>query len=263
MRRVVQIRPAEGRKIFQAEARQLRLAPGEPVVVRTEEGVVLGEVLSAPELILDSRLPSNLREVMRVATPDDTKRDAENKKKEEEAFHICLKKIDNLKIPMRLIRVRCSFDSSRITFHFTAEGRVDFRQLVKDLASVFKTRIEMRQIGVRDEAKMLGGVGHCGRPLCCENFLKSFKPVSIHMAREQRLPLDLDKVSGLCGRLMCCLGFEYEMYKEMNKSLPKEGSIVQTKSGKGKVISVNAIKKRVKIELEDASTVEQAAGEIL
>ncbi len=260
MRRVIGIRLADTSRIFQAEVGQLAPAPGERVVVKTDGGeVMLGEALSSPELILENQLSSGLQKVMRIATEADVRKEAKSKEKEKEAFQICLRKINNLKIPMRLIQVKCSFDGSRITFYFTADERIDFRQLVKDLAGVFKTRIEMRQIGVRDEAKMLGGAGHCGRALCCKNFLKTFRPVSIHMAREQRLPLDLDKVSGLCGRLMCCLAFEYEMYKDINKTLPKEGSTVQTKSGKGKIISVNALKKKVIIELEDGSRIERIA----
>ena len=179
-----------------------------------------------------------------------------NKKKIKEVMDACSKKIHERHLAMKLIDAEFTFDRSKIMFYFTAEGRIDFRDLVKDLANVFKTRIELKQIGVRDEAKMLGGFGPCGRVLCCATFLKDFEPVTIKMAKEQNLPLNPTKISGLCGRLMCCLGYEYKTYKDLMKGMPKEGEIVKTEKGDGKVVSVNAIKRSVTAELQDGSQIE-------
>ncbi|MBI5124555.1 MAG: stage 0 sporulation protein, partial [Candidatus Omnitrophica bacterium] len=175
-----------------------------------------------------------------------------------EVMDTCSKKIRERHLAMKLIEAEFSFDRSKIMFYFTAEGRVDFRDLVKDLANAFKTRIELKQIGVRDEAKMLGGLGPCGRALCCATYLKDFDPVTMKMAKEQNLPLNPTKISGLCGRLMCCLGYEYKMYKELMKGLPRVGDTVKTEKGQGKIISINAIKRSATVELEDGSLIEMS-----
>lgn len=182
--------------------------------------------------------------------------DREEQKKIKEVMDSCSRKIQERRLPMKLIDAEFSFDRSKVIFYFTAEGRVDFRDLVKDLANVFKTRIELKQIGVRDEAKMLGGLGPCGRALCCATYLKDFEPVTIKMAKEQNLPLNPTKISGLCGRLMCCLGYEYKTYKELMKGLPREGETVKTEKGVGKVVGINAIKRSATVELEDGSLIE-------
>ncbi|MCD5401160.1 stage 0 sporulation protein, partial [candidate division NPL-UPA2 bacterium] len=192
----------------------------------------------------------------RLATPEDKKRLEENKIKEEKAFQACLKKIEDREIPMKLVDAEYSFDQSRITFYFTAEERVDFRELVKDLAHLFKARIEMRQIGVRDEARRLGGYGCCGRPLCCAAFLKEFEPVTIRMAKEQRLSLDPSKVSGVCGRLLCCLMFEYQTYRELGKKMPKERTRVITEQGEGEIVDLNILEQTVTVELEEGQRIE-------
>lgn len=256
MRKIVQVRTGELEKIFQAEVYQLYLGPGDECILESERGLEFGEVLSEPEMVLEAEVPKSLKRVVRAATRGDMKQKEENKKKERDAFQTCLRKIGEKTLPMKLVTVEISFDRSKLTFYFTAEGRVDFRELIRELARVFKTRIEMRQIGVRDEAKMLGGIGGCGRRLCCATFLKSFEPVSIRMARGQGLSLNPDKISGLCGRLMCCLAFEHKTYAEMRKELPKEGIQVTTEKGPGKVIALHVLKKTVTVELEDGQDLE-------
>jgi cell fate regulator YaaT (PSP1 superfamily) len=263
MRKVVQVRTGELGKIFPAEVYQLRLAPGEACVIESERGLEFGEVLSEPEMILEAEVPKSLRRVVRKAGREDSRQQEENKKKERDAFQTCLRKIAENGLSMKLVMVEVSFDRSRITFYFTAEGRVDFRELIKNLARVFRTRIEMRQIGVRDEARMLGGIGCCGRALCCATCLKSFEPVGIRMARSQGLSLNPDKISGLCGRLMCCLAFENETYVEALKELPKEGAQVMTEKGPGKVAAVKVLKKLVTVELEDGQELELPAKSIV
>ncbi len=191
-----------------------------------------------------------------IANESDLKQVEDNKVKAKEAFSTCLKKIGEHKLDMKLVRAEYSFDRSKIVFYFTAAGRVDFRNLVKDLAKIFKARIELRQIGVRDEAKIFGGFGPCGRELCCAKFLKDFEPVTIKMAKEEGLPLNPPKISGLCGRLMCCLSFEYETYKMLAKGLPKEGDKVTLQQGKGEIISVNVFKRTAAVKLEDGTIVE-------
>jgi cell fate regulator YaaT (PSP1 superfamily) len=213
-------------------------------------------VISIPEHVSEEELKKPLKKIIRIATDVDIGQINENKKRTKDAFQICLKKIQERKLDMKLIDAEYSFDGTKLIFYFTSEGRVDFRELVKDLAHIFKVRIELKQIGVRDEARMLGGFGHCGRPLCCANFLKSFDAVTIRMAKEQNLSLNPTKISGICGRLMCCLGYEYENYKKYLKGLPKEGEKISTKDGKGKVISVNALKRKVLVELEEGKQIE-------
>ncbi len=191
-----------------------------------------------------------------MATKEDLNQIEENRKKAKEAFSVCLEKIQAHKLNMKLVNCEYSFDRSKILFYFTAESRVDFRELVKDLAKIFKARIEMRQIGVRDEAKLFGGFGPCGRELCCSKFLKDFEPVTIKMAKEQGLPLNPPKISGLCGRLMCCLSYEHECYRKLSHDLPKEGDKIVTPQGKGRVVSVNVLRRAVLVEISEGNQIE-------
>lgn len=222
---------------------------GDYVIIEAERGREYGQVISEPELVPETEIEAPLRKVIRVATRDDLRQIQENKKKTKEAMDICAKKIAEHKLDMKLVDAEHSFDRSKFIFYFTAEGRVDFRELVKDLAREFRARIELRQIGVRDEAKIFGGYGPCGRVLCCKSFLKDFEPVTVRMAKDQNLPLNPSKISGVCGRLMCCLGYEYQVYKSLLRGLPKHGETVNTKEGKGRVISVNPLKRSVVVEV--------------
>lgn len=214
---------------------------GEPVIVETARGIECGRVAMENRELSDDKVTSPLKKIIRKATDDDMKTVEENKKKEKRAFEICEQKIRQHGLKMKLVNVEYTFDNNKILFYFTADGRVDFRDLVKDLAFVFKTRIELRQIGVRDEAKMLGGLGICGRPFCCGTFLGEFQPVSIKMAKEQGMSLNPVKISGTCGRLMCCLKYEQDIYSSLLKTTPKIGAIVDTPDGKGNVIDVNLL----------------------
>lgn len=256
MYEVIQVRLREAGKITYFSTGGMKFKVGDYVIMESDRGLDYGQVLSETEAILDSDLEEPLKKVVRKANPWDMHQIEKNKKKVKEVMDTCAKKIQERKLPMKLIDAEFSFDRSKIMFYFTAEGRVDFRDLVKDLANVFKTRIELKQIGVRDEAKMLGGLGPCGRALCCATYLKDFDPVTIKMAKEQNLPLNPTKISGLCGRLMCCLGYEYKTYKELMKGLPHEGEVLKTAKGQGKVVGVNAIKRSVTVELEDGSLLE-------
>ena len=256
MYEVVQIRLREAGKITYFSPAGMRFKVGEHVIVEADRGLDYGQVLSDTEALLDSDIDEPLKRVIRKANPWDMHQIEKNKKKIREVMDACSKKIQERKLPMKLIDAEFSFDRSKIIFFFTAEGRVDFRDLVKDLANVFKTRIELKQIGVRDEAKILGGLGPCGRALCCATYLKDFEPVTIKMAKEQNLPLNPTKISGLCGRLMCCLGYEHKTYKELMKGLPREGETLKTEKGVGKIIGVNALKRSVTVELEDGTLVE-------
>jgi cell fate regulator YaaT (PSP1 superfamily) len=229
---------------------------GEYVIVEADRGEDYGLVMSEPEMILDSEVERPLRNVIRRFTPADEEKIAENTRDARTAMEVCNGKIAERKLPMKLINVEYSFDRSKIISYFTAEGRVDFRDLVRDLASHFKARIELRQIGVRDEARMLGGIGCCGRQLCCATFLKDFEAVNIRMAKEQRLPLNPSKISGLCGRLLCCLRFESEVYKELQRAMPKEGTTVSTVYGEGRVTDINILKQSVSVELENGRIVQ-------
>jgi cell fate regulator YaaT (PSP1 superfamily) len=256
MYEVIQVRLREAGKITYYSTSGMKFKVNDIVIVEADRGLDYGQVLSETEVILDSDIEEPLKKVIRKANPWDMHQVDKNKKKIKEVMDTCSRKIQERKLQMKLIDAEFSFDRSKIIFYFTAEGRVDFRDLVKDLASAFKTRIELKQIGVRDEAKMLGGLGPCGRALCCATYLKDFEPVTIKMAKEQNLPLNPTKISGLCGRLMCCLGYEYGTYKSLMKGLPREGETVKTPKGQGKVISVNAIKRSVTVELEDGSQIE-------
>ena len=234
----------------------MRFRVGDYVIVEADRGLDYGQILSDTEAILDSDIEEPLKKIVRKANPWDMHQIDKNKKKVKEVMDTCSKKIQERKLPMKLIDAEYSFDRFKIVFYFTAEGRIDFRDLVKDLANLFKTRIELKQIGVRDEAKMLCGLGPCGRALCCAKYLKDFEPVTIKMAKEQNLPLNPTKISGLCGRLMCCLGYEHKTYKELMKGLPREGEMIKTEKGQGKVIAVNALKRSVTAELENGSLIE-------
>lgn len=245
----IRFRPAS--KIYYFDPDGLKLEENQGVIVETARGLEYGWVAINEKLVKESEIVSPLRKVIRVATEEDEKQLKINEKKEKEAFIICNEKIDKHGLEMKLVEVQYAFDASKIVFFFTADGRVDFRELVKDLASVFRTRIELRQIGVRDEAKMYGGIGPCGRELCCATHLSEFVPVSIKMAKTQNLTLNPAKISGICGRLMCCLRYENEYYKKMGSIMPNQGDRVITKDGKGFVIASNAIKKTALVELVD------------
>ncbi|MCY1715124.1 PSP1 domain-containing protein [Caproiciproducens galactitolivorans] len=228
------------------------LKQGDMVIVETARGVECGEIAMENRQISDEGIVQPLKKLIRVATKEDLKKLEENTAKEKTAFNICLKKIAAHKLEMKLVDVEYTFDNSKILFYFTADGRVDFRELVKDLASVFRTRIELRQIGVRDEAKMLGGLGICGRPFCCSTFLGGFQPVSIKMAKEQGLSLNPVKISGTCGRLMCCLKYEQEAYQDLLRSTPSVNSVVMTPDGKGTVVDLNMLTGILQVRLDSA-----------
>ena len=256
MYEVIQVRLREAGKITYFSTSGMKFKAGDYVIVEADRGLDYGQVISETEAILDSDVDEPLKKIMRKANPWDMMQIEKNKKKIKEVMDTCAKKIQDRKLNMKLIDAEFSFDRSKVMFYFTAEGRVDFRDLVKDLAAAFKTRIELKQIGVRDEAKMLGGLGPCGRALCCATYLQDFEPVTIKMAKEQNLSLNPTKISGLCGRLLCCLGYEYKTYKELMKGLPHEGETMKTDKGSGKIVGINAIKRSVTVELEDGSQIE-------
>lgn len=256
MYEVIQVRLREAGKISYYSTGGMKFKTGDYIIVEADRGQDYGQVISDIEVILDSDVEEPLKKIIRRANPWDMHQIEKNKKRIREVMDACTKKIHERKLSMKLIDAEFTFDRSKIMFYFTAEGRIDFRDLVKDLANVFKTRIELKQIGVRDEAKMLGGFGPCGRVLCCATFLKDFEPVTIKMAKEQNLPLNPTKISGLCGRLMCCLSYEHKTYKELMKGAPKEGDVIKTEKGSGKVVGINAIKRSATVELEDGSLIE-------
>lgn len=231
---------------------------GEQVVVETAKGLEIGDCVQSVHMVDESSIVAPLRPVIRVATEEDIKISEDNREKEKAAFVICQEKIASHGLDMKLVDVEYSFEGNKILFFFTSDGRVDFRELVKDLASVFRTRIELRQIGVRDGAKMLGGLGICGRSLCCNTFLDDFQPVSIKMAKTQSLSLNPTKISGVCGRLMCCLKYEQDAYEYLIKTVPKVDTTVMTPQGKGTVIDVNLLRRTVKVKLEDSDALPQS-----
>ena len=248
MTKVIGVRFRNVGKIYYFSPQDLEIKAGEHVIVETARGVEYGSVVLPPREVSDEKVVQPLKEVIRIATPQDDKKEEANRKREKEAFQICLKKIREHNLEMKLIDVEYTFDNNKILFYFTADGRIDFRELVKDLASVFKTRIELRQVGVRDETKIVGGIGICGRALCCHSYLSEFIPVSIKMAKEQNLSLNPTKISGVCGRLMCCLKNEEETYEYLNSKLPGVGDYVTTDDGlKGEVQSVNVLRQLVKV----------------
>ena len=251
MVKVVGVRFRSAGKIYYFDPAECDMKVGTHVIVETARGVEYGTVMIAPREVADDKVVQPLKSVIRVATKEDEKQERRNKEKEKDAFKICLEKIAKHKLEMKLVEAEYTFDNNKVLFYFTADGRIDFRQLVKDLAAIFKTRIELRQIGVRDETKILGGIGICGRCLCCHTYLSEFAPVSIKMAKEQNLSLNQTKISGVCGRLMCCLKNEQETYEELNKKLPGLGDSVTTPDGlTGTVHSVNVLRQRVKVIVE-------------
>lgn len=251
MKEIVGVRFKSVGKIYYFSPGDLRLTVGDRVIVETIRGVECGEVVIANRQIEDNQLNTPLKPIIRAATEQDMQVLAKNKEKEKDAFRICEEKIAFRKLKMNLVDVECTFDNNKLLFYFTAENRVDFRELVKDLAAVFRTRIELRQIGVRDEAKILGGLGICGREFCCKSYMGDFQPVSIKMAKEQGLSLNPTKISGTCGRLMCCLKNEHNVYEELLKITPKVGALVVTPEGdKGRVEDVNLITGKLRVKTE-------------
>lgn len=251
MVKVIGVRFRTAGKIYFFNPGNFEIKQSDHVIVETARGIEYGTVISAPKEVEEEKVVQPLKSVLRIANEKDDEQEAANRQKEKEAFKICLEKIRKHGLQMKLIDAEYTFDNNKVLFYFTADGRIDFRELVKDLASVFKTRIELRQIGVRDETKILGGIGICGRPLCCHTHLSEFAPVSIKMAKEQNLSLNPTKISGVCGRLMCCLKNEEETYEELNRKLPNVGDFVITDDGlKGEVHSVNVLRQLVKVVVD-------------
>lgn len=251
MTKVIGVRFRTAGKVYFFNPLQLEIKRGDHVIVETARGIEFGTVVAGVHEVEDDKVIQPLKPVMRIAGERDIEQEAANKEKEKEAFKICKEKILKHGLEMKLIDAEYTFDNNKVLFYFTADGRIDFRELVKDLASVFKTRIELRQIGVRDETKIRGGIGICGRPLCCHSYLSDFVPVSIKMAKEQNLSLNPTKISGVCGRLMCCLKNEEETYEYLNSRLPNVGDYVTTDDGlKGEVSSVNVLRQLVKVLVE-------------
>ena len=252
MTEIIGVRFKSGGKQYYFDPQGIEVTPGQGVIIETARGVEYGECVQGNTMVPDESVVPPLRPMLRLATREDEKIVERNREKEARAFRICQEKIADHGLEMKLVEVEYNFEGNKILFFFTAEGRVDFRALVKDLAGVFHTRIELRQIGVRDEAKMLGGLGICGRPFCCSGFLDEFQPVSIKMAKTQNLSLNPTKISGTCGRLMCCLKYEQEAYEDAVKRMPKQESFVETPDGVGTVCQVNLLKEQVKVRLDDA-----------
>ena len=259
MAEVVGVRFKEVGKVYYFDPDGHSLKKGDMVIVETARGVECGEVAMENRDVSEEEIVKPLKKLVRVATDEDIDKVKENKEKEKEAFEICEKKILKHGLDMKLVDIEYTFDNSKILFYFTADGRVDFRELVKDLASVFHTRIELRQIGVRDESKMLGGIGICGRPFCCSSFLGDFQPVTVKMAKEQGLSLNPTKISGTCGRLMCCLKYEQNAYDHLLRITPKTGAIVETPEGRGKVVDVNLLRGIIKVQLDKKADAAPAA----
>ena len=259
MTEVVGIRFKKAGKVYYFDPDGLKIEEGMKAVVETARGVEYGSVVKGNTMVEDSEIFTPLKKVIRIGTPEDDAQCIEDREKEKEAFAICEEKILKHELDMKLVDVEITFDHNKLIFYFTSDGRVDFRELVKELAAVFRTRIELRQIGVRDEAKMLNGIGICGRSLCCATFLGDFHPVSIKMAKEQNLSLNPTKISGICGRLMCCLKYEEDVYEELNKKLPSVGDIISTPDGNGEILSVNVLMQNVKAAVKknenDAPTI--------
>ncbi|MBQ8207838.1 MAG: stage 0 sporulation family protein [Clostridia bacterium] len=252
---VIGIRFKKAGKVYYFAPGELKLRLGDVAVVETARGPELGDVACGNRMVREKDVVQPLRPVIRIATKEDIAHGEENKKKENEAFSVCLKKIEEHGLDMKLVDVEYTFDNSKLLFYFTSAGRVDFRELVKDLASVFRTRIELRQIGIRDEAKLMGGLGVCGRPLCCASFLSDFVQVSIKMAKEQNLSLNSTKISGSCGRLMCCLRYEHDTYEAEIKLTPPVDSVVKTEDGVGTVIEISPLAGLIKVKLDDKNDV--------
>lgn len=252
MTTIIGVRFKPNGKMYYFDPQGTAVSAGEGVIVETSRGLEYGECVKGNTEIPDEQVVSPLKEMVRIATEADKKTLERNKKRTDEVFIICKRKIEERGLEMNLVTVECTFDMNKLLFYFTADGRVDFRELVKDLASVFRTRIELRQIGVRDEAKMIGGLGVCGRELCCSLYLNDFHPVSINMAKDQNLSLNPAKISGTCGRLMCCLKYEHEAYAELQKETPRQGSVVDTPEGRGKVMSTQMLRGTCKVQLDES-----------
>lgn len=248
MTRIIGVRFRSAGKVYYFAPGKFHIKKGQQVIVETARGIEFGNVVIGPKEVEDDQITQPLKSVIRLATNEDRRIEERNREKEKEAFQICLEKIRKHKLEMKLIDAEYTFDNNKVLFYFTADGRIDFRELVKDLAAVFRTRIELRQIGVRDETKIRGGIGICGRELCCHTYLSEFAPVSIKMAKEQNLSLNPTKISGVCGRLMCCLTNEQETYEKLNSRLPSTGDTVTTPEGlKGEVQSLSVLRQLVKV----------------
>ena len=261
MYNVIGVRFKQAGKIYYFDPSEIEVLIGDNVIVETARGIEFGQVMVGPKQVPEDKVTLPLKKAIRKATPEDEVQLHENEDKEKKAFATCIQKIDQHNLEMKLVEVEYTFDRSKIIFYFTAEGRVDFRELVKDLATVFRTRIELRQIGVRDEAKMLGGLGPCGRPLCCSTFLGDFEPVSIKMAKEQNLSLNPVKISGICSRLMCCLKYESSCYREAKADLPLVGSRLRVDGREGKILATNS-KDSLMVQFEDGSQKEVLLAEV-
>lgn len=267
MSRVIGVRFRQAGKVYYFAPGKHEVKRGDHVIVETAKGVEYGHVVLPPTEVEEEKIVQPLKGILRIATEKDDKEEEKNRQKEKEAFRTCLEKIAKHSLEMKLIEAEYTFDRNKLLFYFTADGRIDFRELVKDLASVFRTRIELRQIGVRDETKIRGGIGICGRALCCHTYLSEFAPVSIKMAKEQNLSLNPTKISGVCGRLMCCLKNEEEAYEHLNKKLPDIGAKVRTPEGlKGEVLNIAVLKQRVKVvvtlENDEKEVREYAVGDL-
>lgn len=246
MAEIIGVRLKKGGKLYYFNPEGKIINKNESVIVETSQGLMYGIVEIENKIIADEKIDFDIKPIIRLATEEDTIQYNKNLEKEKEAYFIFIEKVKKYNLDMKLIDITLTFDLNKIIFYFTSEGRVDFRELVKELASIFKMRIELRQIGVRDEAKIVNGIGICGRPLCCATFLRDFQPVSIKMAKDQKLSLNPTKISGACGRLMCCLKYEQEAYEELTKNLPNEGDIIKTEKGIGEVLSVNVLRQTIK-----------------
>ncbi|MBR5478551.1 MAG: stage 0 sporulation family protein [Clostridia bacterium] len=253
MREIVGVRFKELGRVYSFDPCGKIYKKNDEVIVETSRGLEYGYVAEGNYEIPDEEVVEPLKRVVRAATDEDCETLAKNKEKEAEALKICQEKVVEHNLEMKVIDVECTFDRSKLLFQFTADGRVDFRELVRDLASIFKTRIELRQVGVRDEARLLGGLGICGRPFCCSSFLDDFQPVSIKMAKEQNLSLNPTKISGTCGRLMCCLKYEQEAYEDLNRTTPRVDAAVETPDGPGTVVDVNLLRGKLKVRLDDST----------
>ncbi|MBB4826790.1 cell fate regulator YaaT (PSP1 superfamily) [Sporosarcina luteola] len=263
MYKIVGVRFKKAGKIYYFDPLDSNLEVGDYVIVETTRGIEYGKVASGVKVVDENDVVLPLKKIIRVAQPDDMEQVEENRHEAERAFGTCMEKIREHQLDMKLVDVEYTFDRNKIVFYFTAEGRVDFRNLVKDLAAIFRTRIELRQIGVRDEAKMLGGIGPCGRMLCCSTFLGDFEPVSIKMAKDQNLSLNPSKISGLCGRLMCCLKYENDEYEEAKALMPDIGTRIQTPEGAGKVVGLNLLERVVQVNLSEQEQVLEYSWEEL
>ena len=256
MATIVGVRFRNAGKLYYFSPGQLWPTAGDAVIVETVRGVEYGEVVTGVREVADAEVVQPLKPIIRIATVEDERHQRDNQRREREAYDICLRKIADHKLEMKLVSVEYTFDNSKILFYFTANGRVDFRALVKDLASVFKTRIELKQIGVRDEAKMMGGLGLCGRPVCCAQFMGDFQPVSIKMAKEQNLSLNPTKISGVCGRLMCCLKYEQDHYEATRKRMPRVGREIITPDGVGVINAINVLEETVRVRITNGDSSE-------